>query len=76
MQKSMYDTDCITWYPKGEILQVEYATNAVKQGSICLGLRSKTHSVLCTIKRNPTELACYQEKVFKIDNHIGMAISG
>jgi len=76
MQKSQYDSDCTTWFPKGEIVQVEYAENAVKQGSVCLGLRSNTHAVLCTIKRNPTELACYQEKVFKIHDKMAMAISG
>jgi 20S proteasome subunit alpha 6 len=32
--------------------------------------------VLCTIKRNPTPLATYQDKTFKIDNNMGMAISG
>jgi len=41
-----------------------------------LAVRSKTHSLLCTIKRNPTELACYQEKVFKIGDGMAMGISG
>lgn len=76
MIKSQYDHDCVTWFPKGEIIQIEYATNAVKQGSLCLAVRSKTHSLICTIKRNPTELACYQEKVFKISDGMAMGISG
>jgi 20S proteasome subunit alpha 6 len=76
MIKSQYDSSCLTWFPKGEIIQIEYATNAVKQGSLCLALRSKSHAIVCTIKRNPTELACYQEKVFKISDSMGMAISG
>ena len=49
---------------------------AVKQGSICLGLKSKDHVVLCSLKKLPSELACYQEKMFKVDEYIGMAISG
>ena len=62
---------------------------AVKQGSICVGLRSKDFvvcfqvmkknkdfQVLCTLKKSKSELASHQEKVFKVDDHIGMAISG
>jgi 20S proteasome subunit alpha 6 len=49
---------------------------AVKQGSVCLGLKSRTHAVLCSLKRLPSELAGYQEKLFKVDDYIGMAMSG
>jgi 20S proteasome subunit alpha 6 len=49
---------------------------AVKQGSVCLGLRSKKYAVLCSLKRLPSELAGYQEKLFKVDDYIGMAMSG
>lgn len=49
---------------------------AVKQGSVCLGLRSSNHAVLCSLKRLPSELAGYQEKLFKVDDFIGMAMSG
>jgi len=45
MIKSFYDTDCSTWNPQGKLFQVEYAMEAVKQGSICLGLKSQTHAV-------------------------------
>jgi len=41
-----------------------------------VGLRSKTHAVLCTLKKSKSELASFQEKLFKVDDHIGMAISG
>merc|ERR1712086_48875 len=46
MHRNQYDTDCITWSPQGRIHQIEYACEAVKQGSACVGLRSKTHAVL------------------------------
>ena len=71
-----YDEDCTTWNPEGKLLQIEYAMEAVKQGSICLALRSKTNAVLISVKKNPTKLACYQEKLFKISNEIGIGISG
>jgi 20S proteasome subunit alpha 6 len=41
MLKYLYDTDCVTWSPQGKLFQVEYAMEAVKQGSICLGLKSQ-----------------------------------
>ena len=36
--------------PQGRIFQVEYAQEAVKQGSVVVGLVSKTHAVLAAIK--------------------------
>eukprot|EP00747_Dinoflagellata_sp_TGD_P163692 gnl/TRDRNA2_/TRDRNA2_182645_c0_seq1.p1 gnl/TRDRNA2_/TRDRNA2_182645_c0~~gnl/TRDRNA2_/TRDRNA2_182645_c0_seq1.p1 ORF type:complete len:271 (-),score=63.58 gnl/TRDRNA2_/TRDRNA2_182645_c0_seq1:183-995(-) len=71
-----YDMDCITWSPGGRILQVEYAMEAVKQGTPVLGLRSKTHVVLCSFKRAQSDLAQHQQKVFKIDDHLCIGISG
>jgi len=76
MLNNLYDTDCVTWNPKGKLLQVDYALEAVKQGSICVGLRNKTHTVLATLKKSKSELASFQEKIFKVDEHVGMAISG
>jgi len=46
------------------------------QGTACLGLRSKTHVVLAGLKRSPNELASYQKKLGKIDDHMGIAMSG
>jgi len=76
MFRNMYDTDVTVWSPQGRLLQVEYAGEAVKQGSACLGLTSKTHVVLAALKRAPHELASYQKKILKIDDHMGIAIAG
>jgi 20S proteasome subunit alpha 6 len=65
-----------TWSPQGRLFQVEYAMEAVKQGSACVGIVSSTHAVLVAVKRSPGELAGYQQKVFRIDDHIGIGISG
>jgi 20S proteasome subunit alpha 6 len=46
------------------------------QGSASLGVCSKTHVVLCALKRSPHELASHQKKLLKIDNHMGVAIAG
>ena len=38
--------------------------------------QSKSHVVLATLKRAQNELSSYQRKIFKIDAHMGIAISG
>jgi len=76
MFRNQYDNDISTWSPQGRIHQVEYALEAVKQGSAAVGLRSKTHAVLLVLKRSTGELASYQKKIIRIDDHLGIAIAG
>lgn len=76
MFRNQYDTDVTTWSPAGRLHQIEYAMEAVKQGSAAIGLRSSTHVVLGTLLRAASELSSYQRKVFKIDDHMGIAIAG
>lgn len=76
LNRNQYDGDITIWSPQGRLFQVEYAMEAVKQGSTCVGLKSKTHAVICAVKRSSSELSSYQRKVFKIDDHMGIAISG
>jgi len=76
MFRNQYDSDITIWSPQGRIHQVEYALEAVKQGSAAVGLKSNTYVVLLALKRSPGELASYQKKVLKIDEHMGVAFSG
>jgi len=77
MFRNQYDTDVTTWSPAGRLHQVEYAIEAVKQGSAAVGCKSKTHVVLVSLKRAPhSKLSSYQPKLYKIDDHIGIAIAG
>lgn len=76
MFRNQYDTDVTTWSPAGRLHQVEYAMEAVKQGSAAIGLRSKTHVVLAAVNKASSELSSHQKKLFKIDNHIGIAMAG
>ncbi|GJJ07388.1 hypothetical protein Clacol_001590 [Clathrus columnatus] len=74
--RNTYDSDNTVFSPQGRLHQVEYALEAVKQGSAAVGLRSKTHAILLALKRSTGELASYQQKMFRIDDHIGIAIAG
>ncbi|CAH1759690.1 1297_t:CDS:2 [Entrophospora sp. SA101] len=74
--RNQYDNDISTWSPQGRIHQIEYALEAVKQGSAAVGLRSKTHAVLLVLKRSTGELASYQKKIIRVDDHLGIAIAG
>ncbi|KOS21277.1 putative proteasome subunit alpha type-6 [Escovopsis weberi] len=74
MFRNNYDNDSVTLF--GRIFQIEYAAEAVKQGSVVVGIASKTHAVLCAIKRNAEELSSYQKKLFTVDEHAGIAIAG
>ncbi|KAI9837431.1 MAG: hypothetical protein M1838_004795 [Thelocarpon superellum] len=76
MFRNNYDNDSVTFSPQGRIFQVEYAQEAVKQGSVVVGLVSKTHTVLAALKRNAEELSSYQKKVIGIDDHLGIALAG
>lgn len=51
MYRNDYDTDVTTWAPQGRLWQVTYAMEAVKQGSVCLGLVSDKYAVLGAYKR-------------------------
>jgi len=76
MFRNQYDTDVTTFSPAGRLHQVEYAMEAVKQGSCAVGLVGSDWVVVGSLKRAASDLASYQQKVYHIDSHIGLAVSG
>ncbi|KAK6454213.1 nucleophile aminohydrolase [Scheffersomyces xylosifermentans] len=76
MFRNNYDNDSVTYSPTGRLFQVEYALEAIKQGSAAVGLVSKSHVVLVALKRNAEELGSYQKKIIKVDDHMGIALAG
>jgi len=76
MFRNQYDNDVTVWSPQGRIHQLEYAMEAVKQGSACVGLKSKTHAIIVALKRAPSELSDHQKKILPIDDHVGVSIAG
>jgi len=65
MFRNQYDNDITVWSPQGRLYQIEYAMEAVKQGSACVGAKSKTHAVIATLKRSSSELGAYQKKCLR-----------
>jgi len=76
MFRNQYDSDVTTWSPQGRLHQVEYAMEAVKQGSATIGIKSKKYAVLVALKRAASELSAHQKKIIPLDTHMGMSISG
>jgi 20S proteasome subunit alpha 6 len=77
MQKNLYDYSTLIWSPQGRIYQLEYAMEAVNQGNLLLGLKSKNHVVLCGLKSSSHDtLGFHQEKLFKVSSHMGMGVAG
>ena len=77
-QNAGYDRAITVFSPDGRLFQVEYAREAVKRGTTSLGLKSKDGVVLIVDKRTVSRLveAKSIEKIFQIDDHIGVATSG
>jgi len=77
MHSGMYDKDCTTWNTTGGIEQIKFVKKAVDQGKCIVGLRSKKFAVLGGFRMTQQEgFSNYTDKVFKIDDHCGIAISG
>ncbi|KYQ91643.1 20S proteasome subunit C2 [Tieghemostelium lacteum] len=76
MYRNQYDSEIVTFSPTGRIHQVEYAMEAVKQGGSGVALKSNKFAVVVSLKRSSSELGSYQKKLFVVDDHIGILISG
>lgn len=76
MFRNQYDYDVTIFSPQGRLHQVEYAMEAVKQGSATVGLKNSDYAVLLALKRSTSELSSHQKKIFTIDDHVGICIAG
>ncbi|CRH01551.1 proteasome subunit alpha type-1, putative [Plasmodium relictum] len=76
MYRNLYDTDNIIYSPEGRLYQVEYANEAIKQGTCAVAIKSKDYVVVCGLKKCISKLSYHQEKLFKIDDYIGVTMSG
>jgi proteasome alpha subunit len=73
-----YDRAITVFSPDGRLFQVEYAREAVKRGTTACGV-TYDKGVLLAVDRNiasPLIVPQSIEKIFQIDEHIGIATSG
>jgi len=78
MPQMGYDRAITVFSPDGRLFQVEYAREAVKRGTTAVGIKVKSGVVLLVDKRVTSRLLEAEsiEKIFQIDEHIGVATSG
>jgi proteasome alpha subunit len=73
-----YDRAITVFSPDGRLFQVEYAREAVKRGATAIGVKTKDGVILVADRRVTSRLLEPDtiEKIFVIDDHIGVATSG
>ncbi|MBY9005167.1 MAG: archaeal proteasome endopeptidase complex subunit alpha [Candidatus Lokiarchaeota archaeon] len=73
-----YDRALTVFSPEGRLYQVEYALEAVRRGTLAVAVKSKEDVCLAAQIKIPSTLMDADEidKIFQVDEHIGVAISG
>ena len=73
-----YDRAITVFSPDGRLFQVEYARVAVTRGTTTIGIKFKDGVVLIADKRLSSKLieADSVEKIYEVDEHIGVSTSG
>jgi proteasome alpha subunit len=72
-----YDMAITQFSPEGRLFQVEYAIEAVRRGTTAIVCKNDGSVVFAVEKKfSKLQEPWGSEKIFKIDDHIGIAISG
>ncbi|MDI9619864.1 MAG: archaeal proteasome endopeptidase complex subunit alpha [Candidatus Nezhaarchaeota archaeon] len=73
-----YDRAITVFSPEGRLYQVEYALEAVKRGWTTLGVKCQDGVVVAVEKKRISPLVDpdTMEKIWKIDDHVGIAYAG
>ena len=72
-----YDRAITVFSPDGRLYQVEYAIETVKRGSIAIGIKTKDGVIFAADERpRKLQIVTEPQKLFKIDQHIGIAAAG
>lgn len=76
-QSMGYDRAITIFSPDGRLFQVEYAIEAVRRGTTAVGAKCNDGVVFAVERRQlPLQESLGSEKIFKIDDHVGVAIAG
>lgn len=72
-----YDRAITVFSPDGRLYQVEYAIETVRRGTIAIGIKCK-NGIIIAVEEKPRKLqiAHTSQKIFQIDDHIGVAAAG
>jgi len=73
-----YDRVVTMFSPDGRLFQVEFALEAVRRGSLAVAIKSTKGAIIVVLKKTNDKLRDPDsiKKLYKIDEHIGTAISG
>ena len=72
-----YDMTPTMYSPDGRIYQVEYALETVKRGTLAIGIKSKDGIIIAVEEKGRTlQVSEVTQKIFQVDEHIGVAAAG
>ena len=72
-----YDRAITVFSPDGRLYQVEYAIETVRRGSVAVGIKTDEGVVIAVEERSrKLQITDAAQKIFKIDDHIGVAAAG
>ena len=76
-QAAGYDKSMTMFSPDGRLYQVEYAMETVRRGSLALGIKTNQGTLLAAEEKiNKLQTSGLTQKIFQVDNHIGVAAAG
>ena len=72
-----YDRAITVFSPDGRLYQVEYAIETVRRGTIAIGIKCKD-GIIIAVEEKPRKLQISDvaQKIFQIDDHVGVAAAG